>query len=539
MGTFPTLGEAPKSLTGSIHKMPQKGGSVAAEADAIAVIGEKNTDVEEAQLEEPPKKLHLPLVLTLAGAAFLNTLSVQSAVIILPSIARDIGIPSERQQWIISAYYLTFGCFLLVWGRLADIFGRRLIFIWGSAWVTAVTVVVPFAPNEIVFDVFRGLQGLGAAANVPTAIGILGATFSPGKTKNYAFAIYSAGSSCGSVLGNIFSGIIGQWLSWKWIFWVLAIMAGLVTVLGHFLVPLESKVEDEEAAARPVVHVDWIGGTLISSGLMLLNFALTQGNVVGWGTFWIPVLIVCAVLIVGVFVLWQWYLENKTSRAPLMRVSIFHNTRFNAAQVIMAMFFAAFNNYLVYATYFYQDYLGLNAIQTALRFIPTGIMGFVGNFIAAKLLSRVRGTYLLIFSSACVALSCLLNAVPIPPSTSYWAYGFPAMVVSTLGADILHPTLTLFTAQSLPPADQALGGALITSVLQIGRAIGLAVATVVQTSVARDEGGASGSEEVAGSAALLDGIRAGQWFNFGLAVGACAVAVIFFNSKEKVGAVKR
>ncbi|KAF1938426.1 MFS general substrate transporter [Clathrospora elynae] len=493
--------------------------------------------VETAEPQSESQSLRLPLVLTLAGAAFLNTLSVQSVVIILPSIGRELQVPTERQEWIISAYYLTFGCFLLLWGRLADIYGRRTIFICGSAWLTVVTIAVPFAPNEIVFDVLRGFQGIGAAANVPTAIGILGATFVPGKAKNYAFAIYSAGSSCGSVLGNIFSGIIGEYLTWKWIFWLFAILAGLITIAGHMLIPSPREVV-VVVTEKKSVHVDWIGAALVTGGVLLLNFAMTQGNVVGWGTFWVPILIVAAILIVAVFVLWQWYLEFKTTKAPLMRVSIFKNTRFNAAQIIMSMFFAAFNNYLIYATYFYQDYLGLSVIQTAIRFIPTGIMGLVGNFVAALLLSRVRGTYLLVFSTLCVSVSCLLMAVPIPPETTYWAYGFPAMVLSTLGADILHPTLTLFTAESLPAEDQAMGGALITAVVQIGRAVGLSVASVIRQAVERRVSGTLHVERVR-SSIVLEGLRAGEYFNFSLAVAAFVVAVCFFRGRERVGNMKK
>ncbi|KAM7187844.1 major facilitator superfamily [Naviculisporaceae sp. PSN 640] len=493
---------------------------------------------------EEDQKLHLPLVLTLAGAAFLNTLAVQSTVIILPSISQDLEIPAERQQWIISAYYLTFGCFLLLWGRLADLFGRRLIFLVGSAWLTIATIVVPFAPHEIVLDLFRGFQGLGAAANVPTAIGILGARFRPGKAKNYAFAIYSAGSSCGSVLGNIFSGIIAQYVSWKWIFWISAVFCGIITLAGWYLIPYDEKVEDvattpAASSSSPftniLLNVDWLGGTLVSGGLLVLLFTLTQGNVSGWSNFWVPLLLVLSVALLVLFALWIWHLEMRTQRAPLMRISIFYNARFNAAQIIMACFFAAFNNYLVHATYFYQDYQGLGPLQTAIRFIPTGIMGILGNIVAAVLLSRVPGSHLLVFSCLCVSISCLLMAVPIPPSVSYWAYGFPAMMLSTLGADILHPTLNLFTVQSLPPDDQALGAAVITAALQIGRAIGITVATVIQTSVE----GAARHEEEDHLYALLQGLHAAQWFNFSLAVASCIVVLLFFRGREKVGGVKK
>jgi MFS family permease len=124
-----------------------------------------------------------------------QTFSGQATVIILPTIGADLSIPDARQQWVISAYSLSFGCFLLLWGRIADIYGKRRIFILGSAWVAACTAANPFVPNEMGFDLFRGLQGLGSAANVPTALGILGTTFRPGKAKNWAFSAYGEHST--------------------------------------------------------------------------------------------------------------------------------------------------------------------------------------------------------------------------------------------------------------------------------------------------------------------------------------------------------
>lgn len=319
-----------------------------------------DTDLEiNNRNHEPANPLSLArtlaLVATLTGAAFLNTLSVQSLVIILPTISASLNIPSARQQWLVSAYSLTFGCFLLLWGRLADVYGKRLIFIYGSAWVCLTTVVCPFVPNEIGFNVLRGLQGLGAAANVPTAIGILGTTFPPGKARNYAFAMYSAGAPLGSVFGNLLGGVVGEYATWKWVFWILAIMAATVTIAGWFVIPVPAvlpKTEDVKKA------VDWPGGVLITVGLVILLFALTDGNVVGWSKAYIPVLIVVSLLLVAVFVVWQMYLEKK-ARKPLMKVSIFGNLRVSAAMVTMAFFFASFNNFLIFATYFFQDYKGL------------------------------------------------------------------------------------------------------------------------------------------------------------------------------------
>ncbi|KAF3768072.1 MFS general substrate transporter [Cryphonectria parasitica EP155] len=473
----------------------------------------------------------IALVATVTGASFLNTLSIQAVVIILPTIGRDLSIPDSRQQWIVSAYSLTFGCFLLLWGRIADVYGKRTIFVLGSAWVAITTAVNPVIPNEIAFDLFRGLQGLGAAANVPTAIGILGTTFPPGRAKNYAFSTYAAGAPMGSICGNLLGGLIASYAHWTWVFWALAILAVAVTVAGYFVIP-PPVVTPHAQGVTAKATIDWVGAILITAGLMILLFALTEGNVVGWSTPWVPVLIVVSLILVVIFVLWQRHLENKGTQTPLMKVSIFKNRRFSAAMVIMGLFFACFNGYLIFATYYFQDYQGLSPIQTTLRFIPTGVVGVLTAAITGKLIAVLPTQGLLLFGNLCCSISCLLFAVPIPAATTtYFAYGLPAMVLSVLGADTAWPCLTLFTSHSLPQADQAMGGALVNAVGQFGRAIGLAVATAVQTAVMAHDRHTS----VAHSGSLetwdrptLKGLQAAQYLNFAFgATSLCVVAVAF------------
>lgn len=482
----------------------------------------------------------IALVCTVTGASFLNTLSSQSVVIILPQIGRALDVPDTRLQWVVSSYVLTFGCFLLLWGRIADIYGKRLIFILGSFWVTICCIVNAFIPTEIAFDLFRGLHGLGAAANVPTAIGILGTTFPPGKAKNYAFSAYAAGAPLGSVCGNLVSGLIAEWASWKWVFGALAIMAGMIAVAGVFCIPPSSpELRPEYNSLRAkTAAIDWIGATLITCGLLALTFALTEGNVVGWTAPWIPVLIVVSLGIIIAFFFWQRYLEQKTNRPPLVKVSIFNNWRFTAVMIIMGFFFGGFNNYLIYATYYFQDYQGLSPLQTMLRFIPTGVSGFIVAFCTAYFLSRIPTFFILAFGHVAVCIAALLYAVPIPPTTSYFAWGMWAMILSVVGADTAWPCLTLFTSHALPREDQAVGGALINSSGMIGRAISLAVATAIQSSVMAKARGVDvqhvGSVEE-WDAPSLKGLRAGAWTNFGILFIALALVIYTFRSMEIIG----
>ena len=242
----------------------------------------------------------------------------------------------NRQQWIVSAYSLTFGCFQLLWGRIADVCGRRSIFLIGTSVISIIAVAIPFSPNEIVFNVLRGIQGLGAAANYPTAIGILSATFPPGKAKNYALTCFAAGTSLGSITGILLSGFIGQSLTWKWIFWILSISAVVITIAATVLVPA---FQNTNIVQDLQTHVDWVGYTLITCGLIALMFALTEENVVGWSTPWIPGLMVVSGLLITFFVYWQKYLTRKGLRKPLIKLSVFRSPPVNAALVIIAFSF--------------------------------------------------------------------------------------------------------------------------------------------------------------------------------------------------------
>jgi hypothetical protein len=321
---------------------------------------------------------------------------------------------------------------------------------------------------------------------------------------------------------------------------VIGILGALTTIVGWYLIPPPPPRVLER---KPTV--DWYGGVLITIALLVLLFALTEGNVVGWSTPWVPTLIVIAILLIGVFVAWQWYLQHRTTRDPLMKVTIFKSLRFSGAMLIMMLFFSSFSNYLVFSTFFFQDYQGLSVIQTMLRFIPTGVVGIITACTTGFLLSRVRGIHLLSWGTLCVAVSSLLFSVPIPPDTTYWAWAFFAMILSVFGADTLYPTLTLFTAQSLPPEDQALGGALINAVGQLGRAFGLAISTAVQIAVVANEDGVDVKEVghrregwTKRNSTYLKGLRAGSYTNFAFAVAAFIVVLVAFRGAGKVGAKK-
>lgn len=330
-------------------------------------------------------------------------------------------------------------------------------------------------------------------------------------------------------------------------------MAG-ISLAGFILIPHDapSTSTSPVSIAQKLRLVDWTGGALITSGLIALLFALTEGNVVGWRRPWVPVLIVLSVLIIIAFFFWQHHLEKKlhndsnsgeksSRRPPLIKVSMFRNRQFAAVMATMGLFFASFNNYLFYATYYYQDYLAYSPLQTMLRFLPTGVAGIFVCVAVAFLLSRIPTLVMLICGNLACATACLLFAVPIPITTSYFAWAMWAMTLSVVGADMTWPCLTLFTSQALPAEDQAIGGALINAVGQIGRAVGLALATAAQTAVMARERGVDVEDvgpirELDG--ASLRGIRAASWLNFGLGMASLGVVCVAFRRMEVIGRVE-
>ncbi|KAF1815507.1 MFS general substrate transporter [Eremomyces bilateralis CBS 781.70] len=413
---------------------------------------------------------------------------MSSVVIILPTIGADLAIPPSAQQIVVSIYNISVGCVMLPWGRIADVYGHHPVFLTGSTLFTLSTLCLPFATGEIAFYVLRALQGVSGAAMIPSGLGTIATTFAPGAARNRGFVAVAAVASLGSILGNLAGGLVGGYLSWKWVFWIS-------TIVGAFTTALD---------------VDWLGAAIISTSLLLLLLALSQGNVIGWSTAWIPPLIVLAVILLIVFFFWQRRSERGSSRPPLLRVSMFKNVRFSALFIMVG----CFSRQAKSPNSSYQSYLGLSELQTTLRFLAAGISG--GKIILQSPHPSTPASNLTPPSPV------PLRPPPIPPTTTYWAHGFPAMLLC-FTVEVIWPVASLVIARELPHDDQALGSALLMTSNFVGRALELAVATAAQTGVQR------GGVGKVGDGGLLGGLRGGQWVNVGLAVAALGIALGFFR----------
>ncbi|GAA5844886.1 hypothetical protein JCM11251_004662 [Rhodosporidiobolus azoricus] len=425
------------------------------------------------------KQILLTLALTLA--MMLNIMSVQAVQLALPSIGEDLDIVTVKLQWLISSYSVAFGGLLLLFGRLADIYGHKKVFLAGMLWYLAWSLGCAFAPSEISLDIFRAMQGAALGAAIPAALGILGSSFPPGQRKTFAFAFFSAGAPMGGSLGAVIGGVLTEYAStgWRSVFYVLAGIAALVGIMAFFLVPADPPKDTS-------LSVDWVGGFLVTAAVTLLTFALADGEGApqGWKTPYIPALLAVSILLFAAFWYYERYLERHTTRPPLMLTSIWFRGRFALVQLIGALGWSSFASYMFFCSLAFQNYMQLEPVLATVRFLPSSITGLVLNAIVAVLASRVSAQFLIILGCVGTGLAPLLFAVQ-NYSDPYWQWQFPAMILSVFGADFIFACGILYVSMVAGPGQQALAGSIFNMSTQIGTGIGLAINTVVQTQVTK------------------------------------------------------
>ncbi|CAE6463217.1 unnamed protein product [Rhizoctonia solani] len=486
---------------------------------------------EQADVAAPvgfARALVITLACTLAMAN--NIMSGATISIALPDIGKDLGISQADLQWLVSSYSLTSGCFLLLFGRLADLFGRKKVFLIGNVWFLAWAIGCGFAPNAISLDVMRALQGMGAAATIPSAVGILAHEFPPSVARSVAFATFSAGAPLGGAMGFVIGGLTTQYASVKWrgIFYVSAGIAAL-TMIAAALGVHEDKPSQEKDR-----RIDWVGAALSTTALVLLTFSLAQSSSAkdGWRTPYIPVVLVISVVLLGCFVYWEHYLETRTTRPPLMRLGLWTRAKGKFAAIQLVVFFdwACFTTWQFFVTLYYQEYLGLSPVDTTIRLLPMPVSGLLCNLVIALFIGRMSGSVLIGIGCFFTSLAALFFAVIIPSKT-YWAFGFPAATVVVFGADFMFATGSIFVAKIALPHEQSLAGGIFNTLNQLGTAFGLAIASVVNNNVHHSALRESGDE----LGSLLRGYKAAFWTCFAFGMTALVLTLIFLRGIGIVG----
>ena len=404
----------------------------------------------------------------IVAAQFMVVLDIAIVNVALPSIRTDLNFSQESLQWVITAYSIFFGGVLLLGGRLADLLGRRRLFMVGLGLFTVSSLLDGLAWSEGSLIAFRSLQGLGAALLSPAALSILTTTFREGRERNLALGIWGAASGSGGAAGVLLGGALTSALSWSWIFFINVPVGVIVIALTPFLLR-ESRADLRHR------HLDVAGAGSITGGLMLLVYALTSAAQHGWGTTETVVLLAASVALIGAF-----FLIELRSDAPLLPLRIFRLRTLSASNVSGLLMGGAIFAQFFLLTLYMQEVLHYSALKTGVAYIGLTLTIVVFSAVAQALVTRI-GIRRVLPAGLALSTVALLWFARLPVEGDYFRDLFPPFIISGLGLALAFVPMSIGGLTGVREADAGIASGLINTTQQIGGAIGVAVATTVAT----------------------------------------------------------
>ncbi|GAA5878624.1 hypothetical protein JCM1840_003531 [Sporobolomyces johnsonii] len=433
-------------------------------------------------------------------AQLLDNVFMNSVNIALPTIQRELDISTGNLQWLVSAYTLTFGGFLLLAGVCSDRYGKRATFVTGMLWLAGWSLGVSFAQSEITLIVFRALQGLGAAATVPSAIGALSSYF-VGRDSHRAMSCFGAAGAIGFVVGLVLGGLLTGTIGWRWVFRITSPVIAVLGILAIFFFPPDKPREGDRKPA-----LDIAGAALGTSAMILLTFALSSSESYGWKKA-----IVLAPLLISVAVLGGFVLTERRVQNPVMPLSLWKLPSFAAIWLAAFMAYCWWGSLNYYMVLICQDVLGLSPLATAVRFVPEGVVGFIMCIATSYFVEQVS-IKVITLAGLGISIVATIPVALMTPESNFWAKEFVSSVLGVIGIALTYNVLTIALVGAVPPGAKSLAGGLINTAFQIGSAVGLALCGVVQGSVASK----SATSVAHTPAELMKGYSAALWMGMGL-----------------------
>jgi EmrB/QacA subfamily drug resistance transporter len=413
------------------------------------------------------------LVLAVVGAAFFMTiLDVAIVNVAIPSIQKDLDIAESTVQWVITAYAITFGGFLLLGGRMADLLGRRRIFLVGLALFTLASLTCGLSSSAGMLIVSRAVQGIGAAIISPAALSIVTTTFEEGAERNKALGIWGALGGSGAAAGVLFGGILTKYLGWEWIFFVNVPVGVLVFALTRPIVP-------ESRADLGHRSFDAAGALSVTGGLALFVYAISKAPDVGWATGRTIGLLILSLVILAGFVVWELRTPN-----PLVPFEIFRIRTLTGANVVGLLLGATIYANFFILTLYVQQILDWSALKTGVTFLATAGTTVIWAGVAQALVTKV-GPRAVTTVGMIVLTFTVLGYTRLPVDGHYWPDLLPLYIVFALGLAFAFIPVTIAAFIGVPPTQAGLASGLLNTSQQIGGAIGVAVTSTIFVSHAK------------------------------------------------------
>jgi len=419
------------------------------------------------------------LALALLGVVqFMVVLDIAIVNVALPSIQVDLGFSQENLQWVISAYALVFGGFLLLGGRSADLLGRRRLFLVGLVVFTLASLFSGLAWSEASLITARAFQGLGAAIITPAALSILSTTFVEGRERNVALGVWGAVGGFGAAAGVLLGGILTDALSWEWIFFVNVPVGVGAFALAPFLLG-----ESRDARARTF---DLPGAVLVTGGLSLLVYAITQAGQGGWLAGRTVGVFAAALVLLAGFVGWE--LRHKE---PLMRFGLLRTRTVSGANVTGFIMGTVLFSMFLMLTLYMQQVLGFSAMKSGVAYLAVAGTAVLWSAVAAQLVTRLGVRPVLVLGMSFLTAG-LVYFTQVSVGGSYLADLLPGFLMIGIGIGFSYVPISIAALAGVEPAEAGLASGLINTSQQIGGALGIAALSTIATS-RTDDAVANGS----------------------------------------------
>ncbi|MFN8223199.1 MAG: MFS transporter [Gaiellales bacterium] len=459
-------------------------------------------------------------------AQFMVVLDATITNVALPSIKVDLAMSDADLQWIVNAYTLLFGGFLLLGGRAGDLFGRKRVFLIGVVVFTSASALCGVAGTQELLIIGRGLQGLGAALVSPAALSIVTTTFAEGSERTKAMGVWAAIAVGGGAVGLVLGGALTEYLSWPWVFFVNVPVGIAAFVLSLRLVP-ESR--DEHAQGK---GFDLGGAVSITAGLILLVYGIVRSGEVGWGSGEVIGLLVASAILHAVFVL-----VELRHRAPLVRLNIFSTRPLRGANTTMLLVASGLFAMFFFNTLYVQNVLGYSPLKAGLAFIPFTVGVIVGSALSQALIPRIGAREVPALGLILATLG-MLAFVRLDVGGTYVGDLLPGILLCSIGMGLVFVPVTLIATSGVPHEDAGLASGMFNTSQQVGGALGLAVLSTLASSRTTDTLGSLGHAPSPGeqASALVKGFHV-AYVGGAIVLAVSAVALLALLRRSDVAAV--
>jgi len=431
----------------------------------------------------------------LAAAQFVVVLDASIVTIALPTIGADLGFSQDNLSWVLNAYLLAFGGFLLLGGRMADLLGRRRIFVAGLLIFALASLFAGLADSDVWLIAARAGQGFGAALLSPAALSIILTVFAEGPDRNRALGVWGAVAGLGGAAGVLLGGVLTDTIGWEWIFYINVPIVAVVVAGALAFVPEGHSLQTNRSFD--------IGGAIsITAGLSLLVFAIVEAANVGWGAAQTIIVLALSLALIGVFIAIE-----RRAEAPLVRLGIFRLRTVAAANILAFAAMSALFAFFFFASLFMQQVLEYNPIKAGLAFLPMSLGFVVVAGIASQLVNKIGFKPVLIAGLAIIG-GALIWMSRASVDSGYAADMLGPFVVAATGGAASLVAITIAALTGVENREAGLGSGLINTSQQIGGALGIAILATISISRTNDALANAGDDPAALPAALTEGFQA-------------------------------